>query len=132
MKQHAIAYVVVLVVALGIDALWLTLAYGRLYKPHLAHLLADKLSYTPVALFYLVFAAGIVFFAVSPALTGGSWLTATLHGAAFGFCAYATYDLTCQATLRDWPPLITVIDICWGTILTSTAATAGFFASSRL
>ena len=129
MKRYTIAYFVTLVVFLGIDAAWLTLMSERLYKPQLARLLADRFSLGPAALFYVVYVGGILIFAVSPALKTGSWTTAALHGAVFGFCAYATYDLTNQATLKDWPVLITVADLFWGTLLTATAATAGYLLS---
>jgi len=81
---------------------------------------------------YIIYIAGAVFFAVQPAFQTGSWTTASVYGAAFGFCAYATYDLTNQATLKNWPVAITVADICWGTVLTAIAATAGFLVSSAL
>jgi uncharacterized membrane protein len=129
MKQYALAYVVTLVAFLGIDAVWLTLTSARLYKPQLPHLLADKFSLVPAGLFYVVYVAGILIFAVSPAIKAGTWSTAALYGAAFGFCAYATYDLTNQATLKNWPALITIADLCWGTLLTATAATIGYLAS---
>jgi uncharacterized membrane protein len=130
MKQHALAYVVTMVAFLGIDALWLTLTAERLYKPHLSHLLADQYSLAPAALFYLIYVAGILIFAVSPAFRSGHWTTAALYGAAFGFCAYATYDLTNQATLKGWPTLITIVDLGWGTVLTATAATLGYLATA--
>lgn len=131
MKQYALAYVVTLVAFLGIDAAWLTLTSARLYKPQLSPLLADKFSLVPAVLFYVVYVAGILIFAVSPALKAGTWATAALYGAAFGFCAYATYDLTNQATLKDWPVLVTIADLCWGTLLTATAATIGYLASGN-
>jgi uncharacterized membrane protein len=130
MKQHALAYVATMVAFLGIDALWLTLATERLYKPYLSHLLADQFGLASAALFYVVYIAGILTFAVSPAFRSGRWATAARYGAAFGFCAYATYDLTNQATLKDWPVLITIVDLCWGTVLTATAATIGYLATA--
>src|SRR5690242_11261549 len=87
MKQYALAYAVTMVAFLGIDALWLTFAAERLYRPHLSRLLADQFSFAPAALFYLAYVAGILLFAVSPALRSGHWTTAALYGAAFGFCA---------------------------------------------
>jgi uncharacterized membrane protein len=130
MKQYALAYGVTMVTFLSIDALWLTFASERLYKPHLSRLLADQFSLAPAALFYFIYIAGILIFAISPALKADRWTTAAIYGAAFGFCAYATYDLTNQATLRDWPVLITVVDLAWGTVLTATAATVGYLATA--
>ena len=68
---------------------------------------------------------GVVIFASTPALATGSWTTAFVYGALFGFFAYATYDLTNFATLRDWPASITAVDAGWGTLVTGVSAAAG-------
>jgi len=132
MKSYAVAYVVTFVAFFGLDAIWLTLAADRLYKPHLSTLLAPQFSVAPAALFYLLYAAGTLIFAVSPALKSGEWTTAAMYGALFGFFAYATYDLTNQATLANWPVVVTVADLCWGTVLTSIAASCGYLAARSL
>lgn len=132
MKRYAAAYLVTAIVFLGIDAIWLTLSADRLYKPNLSKLLAVQFSLAPAALFYLLYIAGILVFAVTPAFRSGHWTTATLYGALFGLFAYATYDLTNQATLKDWPMVVTVADLCWGTALTAVAATCGYLAARSL
>ena len=132
MKRYAAAYLVTAIVFLGIDAIWLTLSADRLYKPNLSKLLAVQFSLAPAALFYLLYIAGILVFAVTPAFRSGHWTTATLYGALFGLFAYATYDLTNQATLKDWPVIVTVAELCWGTALTSVAATCGYLAARSL
>jgi uncharacterized membrane protein len=123
---YGIAYASTALVFLGIDAVWLTLAAQRLYRPLIGDMLLEQFDLIPVLLFYLVYIAGIVVFAVSPAFNTGRWTTAGFQGALLGFVAYATYDLTNQATLRNWPVAVTVADLCWGTILTAFAATAGY------
>jgi uncharacterized membrane protein len=132
MKRYVAAYVVTAIVFLGIDAIWLTLSADRLYKPNLSKLLAAQFSLAPAALFYAFYVTGIVIFAVAPAFKSGHWTTATLYGALFGLFAYATYDLTNQATLKDWPVVVTIADLCWGTILTAVAATCGYLATRSL
>ena len=52
-------------------------------------------------------------------------------GALLGPIAYSTYDLTNLATLRGWSAKLALIDLVWGTIVTSLAATAGYFAARR-
>ncbi|MGQ3045045.1 MAG: DUF2177 family protein, partial [Brevundimonas aurantiaca] len=79
--------------------------------------------------FYLISIAATVFFAVAPALKEGNWTRALINGAFLGFACYATYDLTNQATLNVWSTRLTLIDLAWGTVLTSTCAVAGFFAA---
>ena len=82
-------------------------------------------NFPAAIVFYLIYAAGVVFFAVRPAVQSGNWSDALLRGAALGFLAYATYDLTNLATLRNWPVSVTLADLVWGTLLTAVAASAG-------
>ena len=113
---------------LGLDAAWLSYAAGRIYRPRLGALLREDFAVLPAAAFYVVYIAGILVFAVGPALASGRWTTAVWRGAALGFLAYATYDLTNQATLRNWSSFVSVIDMAWGTMLTAAAALAGYAA----
>lgn len=114
-----------------LDAIWLTQVGPRLYRPAIGELLADKPDMRAAVAFYLIYVCGIVFIAVSPALRDGSLLRATTMGAALGFVAYATYDLTNQATLKVWPLHVTLIDVAWGTVLTAAAAAAGYWLAAR-
>lgn len=126
MKAYGIAYVATGLVFLAIDAVWLTVAAQRLYRPLMGDMLLENFRLVPALLFYLIYIAGIVIFAISPAFATERWSTATGYGALLGFFAYATYDLTNQATLRNWPLPVTIADLCWGTLLTAFAATMGF------
>jgi uncharacterized membrane protein len=133
MKQYIVAYFAVLVVFVGLDVLWLSVMTSRLYKPGLSPLLAAHFSPGPVVLFYLGYGVGVVILAVSAAIRAESWATAAFHGMVLGFCAYGTYDLTNQATLRGWPLTVTLVDLAWGTALTAIAATVGYgVAAGRL
>lgn len=131
MLYAAALYGATLVGFLALDAVWLGLMVPRLYAPAMGPLVADPFQPLPAILFYLVYAAGLAFFAVAPALDDGRWSTALVRGAALGFVAYATYDLTNQATLRDWPVVITVVDLAWGTIASGLAATLAYAVLSR-
>jgi uncharacterized membrane protein len=111
---------------LALDSIWLSLAASRLYRPRLGSLLLERFNTAPAAAFYLIYLAGILIFAIAPALATGRWTTALARGAMLGLVAYATYDLTNQATLRGWSVSVTIADLCWGSFLTATAATIGF------
>lgn len=99
------------------DSVWLKSMSG-FYRRHLTDLMAPKPDFRYAAAFYLIYIAGIVFFALQPALQSGSWLSALGYGAALGFFGYATYDLTNAATLKTWPAVVVVVDLAWGTLLT--------------
>ena len=110
------------------DFVWLSVMNSRVYQPRLAHLMAPQPKLGVAAGFYLVYVVGVVALAVIPGLNDGNVMGALWRGALFGFLAYATYDLTNLATLKDWPWAITVIDLIWGTTLNSAVAVIGYFA----
>jgi uncharacterized membrane protein len=85
----------------------------------------------PAIAFYVLYPEGLVIFAIVPALKGGTISTAALYGALFGFFTYATYDLTNQATLRNWTLQLSLVDMAWGTILAAAAAMVGFWAAGK-
>jgi uncharacterized membrane protein len=126
MTRSLIAYVTLMVAFGLLDFVWLGFMGPRLYKPALGDMLAASPRIGPAVAFYLLYLVGLLYFAVRPALTEGGWRMALLNGAVFGLVAYATYDLTNQATLRIWPVKVTILDIAWGTAASAAAATVSF------
>jgi uncharacterized membrane protein len=126
--KHAAAYAACLAATVALDLLWLGKMGAILYRPALGELLADNFRPAPAIAFYLLYAFGVVFFVVAPALESKSWAEAAFKGALFGLVGYGVYDLTNQATLKNWPVAVTLADMAWGAFLTACAATAGFFA----
>lgn len=129
--RYLLAYLGSGLVMAVLDAIWLTTVGPRLYRPAIGELLAPEPNLRIAVVFYLVYVAGIVVLAVLPALRDGSALRAILSGAVLGLVAYATYDLTNQATLRVWPSHVTLIDITWGTCVTAAAALGGYWLANR-
>ncbi len=127
--KFIIAYFATALVFLVIDYIWLGYIAKDMFQSSLSHLMADEPNLAIAGLFYLFYAAGIVYFCVNPAINGGSWTTALLNGAILGFLAYGTYDVTNAATLRDWPIMTSVIDTTFGTFLTASSALSGYFAA---
>jgi uncharacterized membrane protein len=125
---YVVAYVAVLIVFGTIDAVWLTTMGAILYRPALGDILAQSLRVAPAIAFYLLFPIGIVVFAVLPGLRAQSAMPAATLALLFGALAYATYDLTNYATLRNWTLQITVVDIGYGALASGVAATAAYFA----
>lgn len=106
-----------------VDIVWLGVVSKNIYSKYLGHLMSPNVNWVAAIVFYLLFIGGLVFFVIQPALLKESLQYAILAGGFFGLIAYGTYDLTNLATLKDWPVMITVIDLAWGTFL--NAATAG-------
>ncbi len=126
------AYIATGVAFALIDAVWLGTMAPRLYKPELGEMLAPNFRLGPAIIFYLLYIAGMLVFAVMPALASGRWQQAAMMGAALGFFCYMTYDLTNYATLARWSLKVTLYDLVWGTFVTATAATAGTLVTQRI
>ena len=127
-----ILYFSTLAVCFGIDLIWLSLMNSRFYKPHLAALMSDQVNWLPAFLFYVIFIVGMLVLVVFPAVDKGSWVRALLTGGLLGMVAYATYDLSNLATLNNWPAILTVVDIAWGTALSAGVASASYFIARAL
>jgi len=104
-----------------LDAAWLGLIAPKFYKKHIGFILADKPNWLAAFAFYLIFIFGVTIFVVYPGWKNtDSIIKIGLYGALFGLVTYATYDLTNQATIKNWPAIVTVVDLIWGTVLTAT------------
>ncbi|MBF7097394.1 DUF2177 family protein [Alkalibacter mobilis] len=115
-------YVVTTIVFFAIDLLWLGLIAKNIYQKYLGYLMKQNVNWVAAVIFYLIFVGGIVFFVVNPAVEKKSFLYALTVGGFFGFIAYATYDLTNLATVKDWPVFITIVDLLWGTFLSGSTS----------
>ncbi len=117
LKQMMVLYLITLAVFFLIDMIWLGVVAKGFYRRHLGTMLSPKLNWGAAILFYLLFIAGLLIFVIRPALAQGVLLSALSFGALFGLISYATYDLSNLATLRDWPLIVTVVDLFWGAVL---------------
>jgi len=123
MLKYVIAYLSTAALFLAVDFVWLSIMANGFYRSRIPDVIGTQANYPAAIAFYLIFVAGIVIFAVSPALENGRWTTALVYGALFGFMAYATYDLTNQATLKQWSTMVTIVDMGWGTFASALCAT---------
>lgn len=110
-----------------LDFVWLGFIAKKLYYAEMGKLLLDKPNMVPALLFYAIYVVGVIVFVLNPALDKQSWQYAAGIGALFGLVAYATYDLTNLATMKDFPVKIVIIDLIWGAALTSVVATGAYF-----
>jgi uncharacterized membrane protein len=112
--------------------IWIGVVAKDFYAKQIGYLMKKDFSFGPALVFYLLYIVGLVIFVILPAVNSGSWKHALLFGAFFGFLAYATYDLTNQATIRDWPFVMTVVDMAWGTILSAVVSVVTYFIAMRV
>jgi uncharacterized membrane protein len=130
MLNFAIAYAGTALVFFGLDFVWLTNMASGFYRSRIGELLLDQPNLGVAGLFYLVYVAGLVHFAVLPAVHAGSWATALLNGALLGLVAYGTYDMTNLSTLKNWSVSVSIVDMAWGVTLSAVAATSGYLVAT--
>jgi uncharacterized membrane protein len=131
LPRALLAYGASLAVLLVLDLIWLRYAGDAIFRPEVGEMLTDKPNLVAAGLFYVFFAAGLVYFAVLPGLRAGSIVTALVNGAVLGFVAYMTFDLTSLAILKVWSAKLSLIDISWGAFVSAISAAAGFAAAAR-
>ena len=122
MKRNIILYLATLLVLLPIDFLFLGLVAKSFFTSQVGEMLGE-LRVAPAILFYLLYGVGILVFA--SAAPGGTWQTAALYGALFGFFCYMTFDLTSLALLKKWTWPVAIVDVTWGAFVTALSAALG-------
>jgi len=125
-------YLIALPVFFAIDMVWLGLVAKNFYKSQIGFLMKPDINWTAAIIFYLLFIVGLVLFVIMPAVEKGSWVYALLFGALFGLITYATYDLTNLATLKDWPLLVTIVDLGWGATLGALVSVITYFIAGKI
>jgi len=125
-------YAIALPVFFVIDMIWLGLVAKNFYKSQIGFLMKPDINWTAAIIFYFLFIVGLVLFVIMPAVEKGSWIYALLFGALFGLITYATYDLTNLATLKDWPLLVTIVDLAWGATLGALVSVITFFIAGKI
>lgn len=125
-------FIIALPVFFVIDMVWLVLVAKNFYQKQIGFLMKPEINWFAAIIFYLLFIAGLVTFVISPAIEKHSLVHAILFGALFGLITYATYDLTNLATLKDWPLLVTVIDLIWGTVLAASISAITYIIAGKI
>lgn len=135
MKPYIVAYVATAFTFLILDGVWLAFVANDFFQSQLGHVLRDDINLGLAVIFYLFYAIGIVIFGVRPALmpaiVGQQARTALTFGGLFGFFAYATYDMTNYITLPDWPEIVVLVDVTWGTLASAASAWVGWKATAK-
>lgn len=125
-------FAIALPVFFAIDLIWLGLVAKNFYRQQIGALMKPEINWTAAIIFYFIFIAGLVAFVIAPAVEKGSWTHALLFGALFGLVTYATYDLTNLALAKDWPLLVTLVDLAWGAFLAASVSTITYFIAGKI
>lgn len=125
------AYLAALGAFIVVDAVFLTLVMRPIFESHIGGMLRASPDWLAAAVFYLAYAAGVLWFAIMPGVAAGSALKAAGTGVLLGAMAYGTYELTNMATLNNWSWRMVVADTAWGAFLTGLVAFVGAFVALR-
>lgn len=120
-------YGITLAVFMVIDLIWLGFIAKDIYSKYLGYLMADNVNWLAAVVFYLIFIGGVCYFVLYPSLLDQNITNLLIRAALFGFMTYATYDLTNLATIKNWPINITIIDLIWGTTLSTSVSVISYF-----
>ena len=131
MLKWIIAYVAAAVAFGVLDAIWLRWAAGNLYRPVIGEIMAKDFNVAAAGAFYVIYVAGMTWFAIKPGIEAGAVQPALLNGILLGALFYATFDLTSQAVFKVWATHISVLDILWGAFATGAASAVATYAALR-
>ena len=125
-------YIAALIAFFAMDMVWLGLVARMFYRQQLGYLMASNTNWLAASIFYLLFLVGLLVFVVVPGLEANSLRMTLVRAALFGLITYATYDLTNLATVKDWPVILTIVDMTWGTVLSVAVSWISFMVGKRL
>lgn len=125
-------FIITFIVFMTIDLIWLGVVAKNLYNKYLGYIMTKNINWMAAIIFYMIFVIGMLLFVIQPALAKDSVQYLILYGMAYGFITYATYDLTNLATLKDWPLEITIIDLIWGTTLSTLTSYFSYLIINKL
>lgn len=123
MKIFLYSWVLLLVMIVFMDLVWFGMTIDSFYKPNLSHIVSSNFKYHVAVVFYILYSFGIAYLIIIPNfhLNSSVWQIMSA-GFVMGFVTYSAYNLTNQATIENWPIVVTVIDTFWGTTLTATVS----------
>jgi uncharacterized membrane protein len=130
--NYLVAYFSTLVPLVVLDALWILVLAKKYYADQMDFLFSKSINFAPVALFYPLYALGVLLLAVLPAVTSASWVEALWRGALLGLVAYGAYDLTNHATIANWPVTMTIVDMAWGMTVTALTSVIAYYLITEL
>jgi uncharacterized membrane protein len=125
-------FLIALPVFFAIDMVWLVFVAKKFYSEQIGFLMRPDINWIAAIIFYLLFIVGLVTFVISPAVEKHSWINAILLGALFGLITYSTYDLTNLATMKDWPLLVTIVDLIWGMVVSASVSVITYLLATKI
>ncbi len=124
-------YLITFPIMVAIDVLWLAVISKGFYQKQIGFLMSKNPNWIAAIIFYLLYAVGLVIFVITPSLEKG-WIYAILAGALFGLICYGTYDLTNLTTIKNWPVIVTIIDMIWGSVFSGSVSLIVYLIATKV
>ena len=115
-----------------LDFIWLGFIAKDFYARQLALYLTDNVIWSSALIFYIIFNIGLLIFVIMPSIEKNSYLTLVLYAILYGLVTFATYDLTNLSTAKEWPLIVSLIDMTWGMFVAFSSASVAFFANKYI
>ena len=122
-------FLVSFITFLFLDAIWLGLIARGFYSKHLSLYLTDNVIWPSAFIFYIIFNIGLLIFVILPSIEKNSYSTLLIYSILYGLVTFATYDLTNHATIKDWPLIVSIVDMFYGMFVALASSSAAFYAN---
>lgn len=132
MLKYLYLYLITFGIFLIVDLIWLNFIAKNLYQKEIGTLLLKNPNIVPAILFYALFIVALLILVLVPGIQSYTLTKTLLIGAVFGFITYATYDLTNLATLQGWSLKMTIVDLIWGTSVSTLVTFLGYIIGSKI
>ena len=125
-------FLVSFITFLFLDAIWLGLIARGFYSKHLSLYLTDNVIWPSAFIFYIIFNIGLLIFVILPSIEKNWYSTLLIYSILYGLVTFATYDLTNHATIKDWPLIVSIVDMSYGMFVALVSSSAAFYANKYL
>lgn len=125
--NYILYYLATIFPLIFLDAIWILFVAKDFYAEKMSFLFNKNINTTPIIFFYPIYALAVLLLVVLPAVESGDWVSALWRGLLLGLASYAAYDLTNQATILNWPTIMTIVDIGWGAFVTGITSLISYF-----
>ena len=115
-----------------LDAIWLGFVAKDFYAKQLSFYLTDNVVWSSALIFYIIFNIGLLVLVILPSIEKNSYTVLIIYAVLYGLVTFATYDLTNLATIKEWPLIVSLVDMAWGMFVAFSSASAAFYANKYL
>lgn len=128
MKLLLYSWAIIFISIITLDLIWFRVMSERFYMTHLQYIISRNFNYIIASIFYIVYSFALSYLVIIPNVQlNNAVFYVSVSGFVMGVSSYSAYNLTNQATITNWPILVTLVDTCWGGVITSFSTSFCYF-----